>query len=88
MDTFKECRVVYRQYQQVMKTLTEVEKDYFLKYLITRKFPPWGKVYVDYQDRIISIWRDVLFIQLPRKINKLDKVKLGAYLREKRLVTP
>jgi hypothetical protein len=84
MDTFKECRFVYRQYKQVMKTLTEAEKDYFLKYLITHKVPPSGKVYNEYKDKIMSIWRNVLFMQYTREIKKLDKAKLGAYLKEKR----
>jgi hypothetical protein len=29
MDTFNECRIVYRPYQKVMQTLTDEEKDYF-----------------------------------------------------------
>ncbi len=84
LDEYKECRIVYRQYKELSDQLNEEEKDYFHKYFIARKIPPYEKRSSVYRNKIITLWKEILFVNHPRPIKRIDCQKLGVFLKEKR----
>lgn len=84
IDEYKECRIVYRQFKELVDQLNEEEKDYFHKYFIARKIPPRDKRSSFYRNKIMSLWEEILFVKHPRIIKSIDRQKLGVFLKEKR----
>lgn len=79
LDDYKECRIVYHQYKELVDQLNEEEKDYFHRYFIARKIPPRDKWSSVYRNKIMSLWKGILFVNHPRLIKRIDRQKLGVF---------
>jgi hypothetical protein len=64
LDEYKECRIVYLQYKNLVDQLNEEEKDYIHKYFIARKIPTRDKSSSVYRNKIMSLWKEILFVNI------------------------
>lgn len=84
LGDYKECRIVYLQYKELINQLNEEEKDYFHRYFIARKIPPRDKRSSVYRNKIMALWEEILFVKHTRPIKRIGRQKLGVFLKEKR----
>lgn len=82
-DEYEEALISHEQYVRLIKALTKEEQDYFNKYILPNKVPSYENYSKEISNHIFLIWRTLLFTT-PREVEKLERVKLGIFLKEKR----
>lgn len=83
-DRYEEALISHKQYIKLIKTLTKEEQDFFHNYLVSNKVPPRKDYYHQMYDKIFFTWSILLFTP-PREVERIDRVKLGEFLKQKRV---